>query len=198
MGEYEHSLDAKGRLIMPSKLRQDIGEKFVITKGLDGCLFAFSHEEWLNFETKLKSLPLSDKNARNFVRFFLSGATECEIDKQGRFLIPNNLRTAAELEKEAVIIGVGTRLEIWNKENWEKCDENISAEDIAENMTMLGIQLAKVYIKNTNDKFTKEKLAKDNYTKDKIQKINLQKKVKKQKKNIQKIKITEEYQKTKV
>ena len=98
----------------------------ILTKGLDGCLFAFSQEEWLNFETKLKSLPLSDRNARNFVRFFLSGATECEIDKQGRFLIPNNLRLAAELDKEAVIIGVGTRLEIWNKANWEKCDENIS------------------------------------------------------------------------
>ena len=139
MGEYEHSLDAKGRLIMPAKLRQDIGDKFVITKGLDGCLFAFSQEEWLNFENKLKLLPLSDKNARNFVRFFLAGATECELDKQGRFLIPINLRTAATLEKEAVIIGVGTRLEIWNKAIWESKDEEISAEEIAENMTMLGI-----------------------------------------------------------
>ena len=110
---------------MPAKLRQDMGEKFIVTKGLDGCLFAFSQNEWLNFETKLKALPLSDRNARNFVRFFLSGATECEIDKQGRFLIPSNLRTAAGLEKEAVIIGVGTRLEIWNKATWEKCDENI-------------------------------------------------------------------------
>ena len=139
MGEYEHSLDAKGRLIMPAKLRQDIGEKFVITKGLDGCLFAFSQVEWLNFETKLKSLPLSDKNARNFVRFFLAGATECEIDKQGRFLIPSNLRQAGSLEKEAVIIGVGTRLEIWDKTIWKSKDEEISAEEIAENMTMLGI-----------------------------------------------------------
>ena len=139
IGEYEHSLDAKGRLIMPSKLRLDIGEKFVVTKGLDGCLFAFSQNEWLNFETKLKSLPLSDKNARNFVRFFLSGATECEIDKQGRFLIPSNLREAGKLEKEAVIIGVGTRLEIWNKEVWTSKDEEISADEIAENMTMLGI-----------------------------------------------------------
>ena len=139
IGEYEHSLDAKGRLIMPSKLRIDIGESFIITKGLDGCLFVFSQNEWNNFETKLKTLPLSDKNARNFVRFFLSGATECEIDKQGRFLIPNNLRTAAGLEKDAIIIGVGTRLEIWNKETWEKCDENISADEIAENMSMLGI-----------------------------------------------------------
>ena len=139
IGEYEHSLDVKGRLIMPVKLRQDMGEKFIITKGLDGCLFAFSQEEWLNFETKLKTLPLSDKNARNFVRFFLSGATECELDKQGRFLIPNNLRNAANLEKEVVIIGVGTRLEIWNKQTWEKCDEDISADEIAENMANLGI-----------------------------------------------------------
>ena len=139
IGEYEHSLDAKGRLIMPAKLRQDMGEKFIVTKGLDGCLFAFSQNEWLNFETKLKALPLSDRKARSFVRLFLSGATECEIDKQGRFLIPSNLRTASGLEKEAVIIGVGTRLEIWNKATWEKCDENISADEIAENMTMLGI-----------------------------------------------------------
>ena len=139
MGEYSHSLDTKGRLIMPAKLRQDIGEKFILTKGLDGCLFAFSQTEWLNFEEKLKSLPLSDKNARNFVRFFLSGATECEIDKQGRFLIPTNLRIAGNLEKEAIIIGVGTRLEIWNKQTWEKCDEDISADEIAENMANLGI-----------------------------------------------------------
>ena len=139
IGEYEHSLDAKGRLIMPSKLRIDMGEKFIVTKGLDGCLFAFSQNEWLNFESKLKALPLSDKNARNFVRFFLSGATECELDKQGRFLIPGNLREAAKLEKEAVIIGVGTRLEIWNKEVWASKDEEISADEIAENMTMLGI-----------------------------------------------------------
>ena len=139
MGEYSHSLDTKGRLIMPAKLRQDIGEKFILTKGLDGCLFAFSQTEWLNFEEKLKSLPLSDKNARNFVRFFLSGATECEIDKQGRFLIPTNLRIAGNLEKEAIIIGEGTRLEIWNKETWEKCDQEISADEIAENMANLGI-----------------------------------------------------------
>ena len=124
---------------MPAKLRQDMGDKFIVTKGLDGCLFAFSQNEWLNFETKLKTLPLSDRNARNFVRFFLSGATECELDKQGRFLIQNNFRRAANLQKEAVIIGVGTRLEIWNKDTWESCDENISADEIAENMTMLGI-----------------------------------------------------------
>ena len=126
---------------MPSKLREDMGEKFIVTKGLDGCLFGFSKTEWQNFEEKLKTLPLTNKNARDFVRFFLSGAIECEIDKQGRFLIAGNLREYAELEKDAVIIGVGTRLEIWNKEKWQKynSDENISADEIAENMTMLGI-----------------------------------------------------------
>ena len=140
IGEFEHSLDAKGRLIMPAKLRETIGDKFVVTKGLDGCLFAFSIEEWSNFEEKLKSLPLSNRNSREFTRFFLSGATECEIDKQGRFLIPTNLRETASLQKEVVIIGVGTRIEIWNKEKWNSYnDENISVEDIAENMTMLGI-----------------------------------------------------------
>jgi len=141
IGEYEHSVDAKGRVIMPAKLREDIGEKFIVTKGLDGCLFAYSITEWTNFEDKLKTLPLTNKNARDFVRFFLSGAVECEIDKQGRFLIPGNLREYATLEKEIIIIGVGTRIEIWNKEEWKKysSDENISADEIAENMTMLGI-----------------------------------------------------------
>ena len=141
IGEYEHNVDAKGRVIMPAKLREDIGDKFIITKGLDGCLFAYSQTEWGNFEEKLKALPLAQKNARNFVRFFLSGAVECEIDKQGRFLIPANLREHALLDKEIVIIGVGTRLEIWNKELWTNYsnDESISADEIAENMTMLGI-----------------------------------------------------------
>lgn len=141
IGEYEHSLDDKGRVIMPVKLRSDIGERFIITKGLDGCLFVFSQLEWSNFERKLKELPLTNKNARDFVRFFLSGAIECELDKQGRFLIANNLREYANITKEVVIIGVGTRLEIWNKEKWKNynSDENISPDDIAENMTMLGI-----------------------------------------------------------
>ena len=141
IGEYEHSLDVKGRLIMPAKLREDMGEKFIITKGLDGCLFGFSQNEWSNFEEKLKTLPLTNKNARDFVRFFLSGAIECEIDKQGRFLIAGNLREYANMEKDVVIIGVGTRLEIWNREKWKtyNSDENISADEIAENMTMLGI-----------------------------------------------------------
>lgn len=140
IGEYEHSVDAKGRVIMPAKLRDDIGEKFILTKGLDGCLFAYSQTEWSNFEEKLKTLPLTNKNARDFVRFFLSGAIECEIDKQGRFLIPGNLREYGKLIKDIVILGVGTRIEIWDKATWKKDAENISADEIAENMdTFLGI-----------------------------------------------------------
>ncbi|MGN1298833.1 MAG: division/cell wall cluster transcriptional repressor MraZ [Candidatus Scatovivens sp.] len=139
IGEYEHSLDAKGRLIMPAKLREDIGEKFIITKGLDGCLFAFSITEWKNFEEKLRSLPISNKDARKFSRFFFAGAIECEIDKQGRFLISSNLREFAELEKDVIIVGMDSRIEIWSKEKWSKCDEDISADEIAEKMEMLGI-----------------------------------------------------------
>ena len=141
IGEYEHSLDVKGRLIMPAKLRESVGEKFIITKGLDGCLFGFSQNEWFNFEEKLKSLPLTNKSARDFVRFFLSGAVECEIDKQGRFLVASNLREYASMEKEIIIIGVGTRIEFWSKDKWQKYNnsDNVSADDFAENMTMLGI-----------------------------------------------------------
>lgn len=141
IGEYEHSLDVKGRLIMPAKLREDIGDNFIITKGLDGCLFGFSLNEWTQFEEKLKSLPLTNKNARDFVRFFLSGAVNVEIDKQGRFLVASNLREYASMEKEVAIIGVGTRIEFWSKDNWKKYNssDNISADELAENMTMLGI-----------------------------------------------------------
>ena len=141
IGEYSHSLDAKGRLIMPAKLREDMGEKFIITTGLDGCLFGFSMEEWKKFEDKLKTLPITNKNARNFVRFFLSGAIECELDKQGRFLISPKLRDVATLEKDVTIIGTGTRIEIWDKEKWEdhNSEENLSIADIEQNMEELGI-----------------------------------------------------------
>ena len=139
IGEYEHSLDAKGRLIMPAKLREDIGEKFIVTKGLDGCLFAFSLSEWTNFEQKLRTLPISNKDARLFTRFFFAGASDCEIDKQGRFLISSNLREFAGLEKDVVIVGMDSRIEIWSKDKWQKCDEEISADEIAEKMEMLGI-----------------------------------------------------------
>lgn len=139
IGEYEHSLDAKGRLIMPAKFREDLGEKFIITKGLDGCLFAFSTDEWKKFEEKLSTLPISNKDARAFTRFFFAGAIDCEIDKQGRFLISSNLREFASLEKDVVIVGMNSRVEIWSKEKWQECDENISADSIAEKMEMLGI-----------------------------------------------------------
>ena len=141
IGEYDHSLDAKGRLIMPAKLRDDMGDKFIITTGLDGCLFGFSLFEWEKFEDKLKTLPITNKNARNFVRFFLSGATECELDKQGRFLIAGKLRESANLEKDVAIIGAGTRIEIWNKDKWQEhnSEENISIEEIEKNMEELGI-----------------------------------------------------------
>ena len=141
IGEYEHSLDAKGRLIMPAKLREDMGEKFILTTGLDGCLFGFSMSEWEKFEDKLKALPITNKNARNFVRFFLSGATECELDKQGRFLIAGKLREVAKLDKDVTIIGAGTRIEIWDKTKWEEqnSEENLSIEEIEQNMEDLGI-----------------------------------------------------------
>lgn len=141
IGEYEHSIDTKGRLIMPAKLKDDMGEKFVITKGLDGCLFAYSLQEWKNFEDKLRSFPLTNKDARALMRFFLAGAIECEIDKQGRFLIGANLREFAGLEKEIVIIGVLTKIEIWSKDKWEKYSEaeNKTADEIAEKMADLGI-----------------------------------------------------------
>ena len=142
IGEYEHTLDAKGRVIMPVKLREEMGEKFIVTKGQEGCLFAYSQNEWKNFEEKLKSLPsYTNKNFRDFIRYFLSGAIECELDKQGRFLIPSNLRNHAMLDKELVIIGVGTKIEIWDRKEWRRYSDNdgISADEIAENLSNLGI-----------------------------------------------------------
>lgn len=140
-GEYQHSVDAKGRVIIPSKFRDGLGEKFIVTKGLDNCLFAYSTEEWSNLEAKLKALPFTDKDVRAFVRFFFAGAAECEVDKQGRILLPQNLREYAGLEKDIYVIGVSTRVEIWDKTKWENYsgDDNMSAENIAEKMAMLGI-----------------------------------------------------------
>ncbi len=141
IGEYAHSIDAKGRLIMPAKLKEDIGEKFVITKGLDGCLFVYSQKEWKNFEEKLRAFPLTNKDARALMRFFLAGAMECEIDKQGRFLITSNLREFAGLEKEVIIVGVLNKIEIWSKDKWTAYTEkeNLEADEIAEKMSNLGI-----------------------------------------------------------
>ena len=141
IGEYNHSLDNKGRLIMPSKFRDNLGYEFVMTKGLDNCLFVYPKEEWKILEEKLKSLPLTNKDARAFIRFFFSGATECNLDKQGRVLIPPNLRTHSRLQKDAVIIGVSTRIEIWSSDEWTDYneDDSLSYENIAEKMAELGI-----------------------------------------------------------
>ncbi|WP_352418471.1 division/cell wall cluster transcriptional repressor MraZ [Proteiniborus sp.] len=141
IGEYQHSLDNKGRLIVPSKFRDELGEIFIITKGLDNCLFVYPKDEWKILEEKLKLLPLTRKDARAFVRFFFSGATECELDKQGRVLIPSNLREHCKIDKDAVVIGVSNRVEIWSKEEWDlyNDDENLSYDAIAEKMSELGI-----------------------------------------------------------
>ena len=140
MGEYSHTIDTKGRLIIPSKFREELGETFVVTKGLDGCLFVFSDEEWKAFEIKLKSLPLTKKNARQFARFFVAGATPCELDKQGRILLPATLREFAGLEKDVVLTGMLNRIEIWSKEKWNENNslDDVAMDEIAEQMTDLG------------------------------------------------------------
>ncbi len=141
IGEYQHILDPKGRVIMPSKFRDGLGDKFVVTKGLDHCLFVYPQNEWQELERKLRTLPLTSKDARAFTRFFFAGATECELDKQGRILIPANLREYAELTKELVIIGVASRVEIWSKEKWDDYndDANLDHQSIVEKMAELGI-----------------------------------------------------------
>lgn len=120
MGEFQHSVDSKGRLIIPAKLREGLGERFVVTKGLEGSLFVFPPTEWEAFGEKLRSLPLASGAARAFTRLFFSGATECEVDPQGRILLPANLREFAEIDKDCVIVGVSTRVEIWAKAKWEE------------------------------------------------------------------------------
>lgn len=141
IGEYQHTLDTKGRIIIPSKFREDLGANFVITKGLDSCLFVYPMEEWKIIQDKLKTLPFTNKDARAFIRFFFSGASEVSLDKQGRVLIPFNLREHSKLEKDAVIIGVATRIEIWSKKQWQDYneDDNLSYDKIAEKMAELGI-----------------------------------------------------------
>lgn len=141
IGEYQHTLDPKGRVIMPSKFRDDLGERFVVTKGLDNCLFVYPQSEWQELERKLRTLPLTSRDARAFTRFFFSGATECELDKQGRILIPANLREYAELDKDLTIIGVASRVEIWGRERWDDYndDSNMDHESIVEKMAELGI-----------------------------------------------------------
>jgi len=131
MGEYQHSIDEKGRLTIPAKFREELGEKFLVTRGLDNCLFVYPMEEWKVLEAKLKALPFTRADARAFTRFFFSGATECELDKQGRVNIPASLRQHASLDKDCVVIGVSNRVEIWSRTLWETYSEE-SAESFNE------------------------------------------------------------------
>ena len=139
MGEYNHTIDAKGRLIIPSKFREVLGDEFVVTKGMDGCLFVFDHPEWQAFEEKLHGLPMIDKEARQFTRFFLAGAASVEVDKQGRVLIPAVLREFAGITKDAVLVGVGSRVGSWSKERWEGTFTYQDMEEISRHMIELGI-----------------------------------------------------------
>ena len=136
MGEYHHTIDEKGRIIIPSKFREDLGEKFIITRGIENCLFLYSLSSWEKITNKLESLPFTKKDARQFVRFFLSGATTAEFDKQGRVNVTSPLISYADLQKDCVVIGTGDRLEIWSQENWNAFFESASSNmsDIAENL----------------------------------------------------------------
>ena len=136
MGEYHHSIDDKGRLIIPAKFRAELGDKFIITRGIENCLFAYPVERWETIVHKLESLPFTKKDARNFTRFFLSGATVAEFDKQGRVNITSPLINYASIEKDCVIIGTGDRLEIWAKDAWNNFFDSasINMSDIAENL----------------------------------------------------------------
>jgi mraZ protein len=140
LGEYQHSLDEKGRLIIPAKFREDLGENFVITRGLDNCLFAYPLSQWKIIEDKVKELPTSQAETRAFVRMFFSGAVEAELDKQGRIVIPQQLREHARIDRDVYVIGVSTKVEIWAKEIWGNYSSQAeqSYEEIAA-ITKIGI-----------------------------------------------------------
>ena len=141
LGEYQHSIDGKGRVILPAKFRDELGEKFFITKGLDSCLFVFSAEEWESFSDRLRQLSLAKSEARAFLRFFFGGASELECDKQGRVLIPPSLREYGECKKDLIVVGVGNRIEIWDQEKWNEYNSGMISEvtQIAEQLVELGI-----------------------------------------------------------
>ncbi len=141
LGEFAHSIDSKGRIVLPSKFREALGSRFIITKGLDMCLFVYSSEEWEAFHEKVSKLPVTDEGVRRFVRFFFGGAAACEPDAQGRNLIPQNLRDYSGIKKDVVTIGVANRIEIWSKENWDSYNSNTNFVDetLAEKMAQFGI-----------------------------------------------------------
>ena len=136
IGEYHHNIDEKGRLIIPSKFRDEIGSEFIVTRGLDGCLFIYSMKEWEKIISKLQTLPFTKKDARTFNRFFLSSATVCEFDRQGRINIPSVLINYANIQKECTIIGVNDRLEVWSSDKFDALiEENTAAiDEVAENL----------------------------------------------------------------
>lgn len=137
-GEYNHSIDAKGRLIIPAKFREELGENFVLTRGLDGCLSIYSRETWNAFEQKLATLPLTSKDARTFTRFFVTGAADCELDKQGRILVPATLRDYAGLEKDVILAGNLDRIEVWSKERYEANNDFTDMDAIAQGLQDIG------------------------------------------------------------
>lgn len=141
IGEYRHTIDEKGRLSVPKKFRNELEKGLVITKGLDGCLFVYTNIEWEKMSEKLRSLPLTNKNAREFKRHMTSGAMDTEIDGQGRVIVPEYLRTFAGIKKNVVVAGVSERIELWDEEVWNTHEKEISGktEEIAENMEGLGI-----------------------------------------------------------
>jgi MraZ protein len=136
IGEYNHTLDKKGRVIVPSRFRDELGDTFIITRGMDSCLFLYPLHEWKNLETRLKTLPFNKAETRAFMRMFFSGASEVEVDKQGRVLIPPLLREHSQLKKDVVFIGVSNRAEIWSREIWEEYSNNSSQsfEQISEKL----------------------------------------------------------------
>lgn len=136
IGEYHHTIDEKGRIIIPAKFREELGNNFIITRGIENCLFVYSEDNWAKITNKLSSLPFTKKDARTFNRFFMSGATSVELDKQGRVNISKPLIDYANLLKDCVIIGTGDRLEVWSQESWESFFDSTkdSMSDIAENL----------------------------------------------------------------
>ena len=142
VGEFNHSIDAKGRVIVPARFRDGLfGEEKTecfVTKGLDGCLYVYDRDEWEIMEEKIAGLPLSNLNARRFSRQFLSGAAPCEIDKQGRILLPAKLRQYAGLTKDVAVVGVGSHIEIWDLAAWDEMND-FDADEMARNMEDLGI-----------------------------------------------------------
>ena len=137
MGEYSHNIDRKGRLIMPAKFRDELKDRVVVNRGLDGCLYVYTMEQWAIVQQKIATLPTTKKDARNFQRMMLAKADECDLDSQGRILIPSRLIQLANLEKECVIVGVGNHIEIWAKDRWQtfEAEQEDSFEEFAENLT---------------------------------------------------------------